>query len=78
MLGILPHNTERSQYKLFRYVLTIALATKWKEEYPAIENWKDNMAEYAVMAKLTNCINKKPTEEFDKKWGACYVYYRSR
>lgn len=71
LLGILPHNTEKLQHGLFKYMLMAArvvLVTEWKaEECPMSENRKDEIAEYTTMAKLTNCISKRPFEEFEKK-----------
>lgn len=63
LLEILSYNIDRSLHELFRCMLTaskVLLASKRKtEDSPTIENWEDKIAEYAVMAKLTNYIQQQ-------------------
>lgn len=55
----------------------VIFATSWKNEVSEnLEKWKDEMAEYAMIAKLTTYVNKRSIIEFEDCWKPFFICYR--
>lgn len=79
LLNVIPDQVNELRKEIFLYVITAArmvFARYWKSDFiPNIFEWKTKLAEFAVMAELTNLVKMKSIDDFTMKWQPFYDYY---